>query len=188
MKIELLCVLFFPLSVIRFKGLCVGRCFSRTAQSVFGVVLRRSTQNDFSPEAVKSRHDGHFAVPFFTETYQKKLLFVPYLESPGQELNLPSRVFSGPRSTGEQRAKKQGALSGSARTCFLERSSPRSRRISCKHLYQDAILSTCACRSTFLWDLEVIAVRIFLTIRHPGGSRTRRHEAFEGLTQPLSYG
>lgn len=126
---------FFPLFVIRFKGLCFSQHFSRTLQSVFGAVLRRSTRDALPPETVKSRHDGHFAAPFFTETYQKKLLFVPSLESPGQELNLPSRVFLGPRSTGEQRAKKQGALSGSARACFLERSSPRSRRISCKHLY-----------------------------------------------------
>ena len=58
MKIELLCVLFFPLSVIRFKGLCVGRHFSRTAQSVFGVILRRSNQNDFSPEAVNGVRQG----------------------------------------------------------------------------------------------------------------------------------
>ena len=95
MKIELLCVLFFPLSVIRFKGLCVGRYFSRTAQSVFGVVLRRSTQNDFSLEAVKSRHDGHFAAPFFTETYQKKLLFVPVMQRPGRSRTRRHEAFEG---------------------------------------------------------------------------------------------
>ena len=96
MKIELLCVLFFPLSVIRFKGLCVGRCFSRTEQSVFGVVLRRSTQNDFSLEAVKSRHDGHFVAPFFTETYQKKLLFVPVMQRPGRSRTRRHGSFQDP--------------------------------------------------------------------------------------------
>ena len=96
MKIELLCVLFFPLSVIRFEGLCVGRHFSRTVQSVFGVVLRRSTQNDFSPEAVKSRHDGRFAAPVFYGNVLEKLLFVPVMQRPDRSRTCRHGSFQDP--------------------------------------------------------------------------------------------